>query len=61
MAFCGKSEIMEHVLKMQQISLLPIYIKQIFWEYFLCAFAYKNAGCLRLKFLGIKSYNSSVA
>jgi hypothetical protein len=29
MAFCGKSEIMEHVLKMQHISLLPKYIKQI--------------------------------
>jgi len=29
MAFCGKAEIMEHVLKMQQISLLPKCIQQI--------------------------------
>jgi len=29
MAFCGKSEIMEHVLKMEQNSLLPKYTKQI--------------------------------
>jgi len=40
----GKSEIIQHVLKIQFISLLPKYIKRISACVLLCVFAYTNAG-----------------
>jgi len=38
---------MQHVLEMQQISMLPKYIILILMM-FLCAFAYANAACLNI-------------
>jgi len=40
---------MQHVLEMQQISMLPKY-SYIIWilVVFLCAVAYANAGCLKI-------------
>ena len=40
----GKSEIIQHALKIQFISLLPKYIKRISMGVLLCVFAYTNAG-----------------
>jgi hypothetical protein len=42
----NKTEIMQHVLKMQYIFLLPKYIKLILGVFFSLAFTYTNAGLL---------------
>ena len=39
----NKAEIIHHVLKIMQISLLPKYIKSISWGVFLLVFVYANA------------------
>ena len=45
MALCGyKTEIRQHVLKMQSISSLPKYIKQMSSGVFLHAFTHVNTG-----------------
>jgi len=45
MALCGyKTEIMQHILKMQSISSMPKYIKQMSSGIFLRAFTYVNTG-----------------
>jgi hypothetical protein len=44
---------MQHVLGMQEISLLPKYVKQISRVFFLCDFALDNAGTLMLKRLAL--------
>jgi len=42
---------MEHILQMQQIALLPTCIKLITRCVFLCAFAFGNAGHLKVNVL----------
>ena len=42
----NKTEIMQHVLKMQYIFLLPKYIKCILGVFFSPVFTYTNAGLL---------------
>lgn len=49
--------IMEHVLQMQQISLLLKCIKLITRGVFLCAFVYGNAGHLKVNVLYVGSLN----
>jgi len=46
-----KTDVMEHVLQMQQISLLPKCIKLITRGVFLSAFTYGNAGHLKVNVL----------
>jgi len=40
----NRTEIMQHVLGMKEISLLPKYAKRISRFLFLCGFAFDNAG-----------------
>jgi len=49
-------EIMQHVLKMQLISLLPKYIKLIYMGIFFYAFVYADIGCLKVN--ARKFYNA---
>jgi hypothetical protein len=50
----NKTVIMQHVFKIQYISLLPEHKKRNSIGVFLFAFVYVNAGCLNVKFHTIK-------
>jgi len=47
----SKTDVMEHVLQMQQISVLPKCIKLITRGVLLCAFVYGNTGHLKVNVL----------
>jgi len=47
----SKTDVMEHVLQMQQISLMPKCMKLITRVVFLCAFTYGNTGHLKVNVL----------